>query len=78
MQRSPLKERPNRDDAQILSDLQHAVAVRVSAYTGVRLGELLALRWSDVDSSGFALTITAAFNSTAPAALPEAHSAQHQ
>jgi integrase len=52
--------RTSRDDAQILSDLQDAVAVRISAYTGLRLGELLALRWSDVDWAGFALTISRA------------------
>lgn len=50
--------RESRDETQILSDLQDAVAVRVSAYTGLRLGELLALRWSDVDWAGVALTIS--------------------
>ncbi len=61
--------RANRDVAQILSDRQDAVAVRVSAYTGLRLGELLALRWSDVDWSGFALTVSRAVSAgeeTAP------------
>lgn len=61
--------RVNRDVGQILSDLQDAVAVRVSAYTGLRLGELLALRWSDVDWAGFALTISRAISAgkeTAP------------
>jgi integrase len=61
--------RTNRDAAQILSDVQDAVGVRVSAYTGLRLGELLALRWSDVDWSGSALTISRAISAgeeTAP------------
>jgi integrase len=31
--------------------------VRVSAYAGLRLGELLALRWRDVDFQGHALTV---------------------
>jgi integrase len=46
-----------------------AAAVRVSAYTGLRLGELLALRWSDVDWSRAALTVSKAFSAgreTAP------------
>jgi integrase len=33
-------------------DHQDGEAVRLSAYSGLRLGELLALRWSDVDWSG--------------------------
>jgi integrase len=56
-------------EARQSSDLQDAVAVRISAYTGIRLGELLALRWSDVDWSGFALTISRAISAgkeTAP------------
>ena len=31
--------------------------MRVAAFTGLRLGELLALRWGDVDWSGSALTV---------------------
>ena len=31
--------------------------VRVSAYAGLRLGELLALRWRDVDFPGQAITV---------------------
>jgi len=37
-------------------DRQDAEAVRVSAYVGLRRGELLALRWSDIDFEGHALT----------------------
>ncbi|MGO9320959.1 MAG: tyrosine-type recombinase/integrase [Solirubrobacteraceae bacterium] len=36
---------------------QDAEAVRVSAYAGLRLGELLALRWRDVDFAGSRLTV---------------------
>ena len=36
---------------------QDGEAVRVSAYAGLRLGELLALRWRDVDFSGSRITV---------------------
>lgn len=36
---------------------QDGEAVRVSAYAGLRLGELLALRWRDVDFAGSCLTV---------------------
>ncbi len=54
--------REHRDDGQVRSDAQDAAAVRVSAYTGLRLGELLALRWSDVDWAGAALTVSKAIS----------------
>ncbi len=54
--------RENRDQAQILADAQDAAAVRVSAYTGLRLGELLALHWSDIDWAGAALNISKAIS----------------
>ncbi len=38
-------------------DQQDGEMVRVSAYAGLRLGELLALRWRDVDFAGHALTV---------------------
>ena len=41
-------------------DGQSGEAVRVAAYAGLRLGELLALRWSDVDWAGSAMTISRA------------------
>lgn len=50
--------RDQRDEVQLLSDAQDGAAVRLSAYTGVRLGELLALRWSDVDWAGSALNVS--------------------
>ena len=54
--------REHRDEHQQRSDAQDAVAVRLSAYTGVRLGELLALRWSDVDWTGSALNVSRAIS----------------
>lgn len=55
-------EPTRRDEAERLSDRQDAAAVRVSAYTGLRLGELLALRWSDIDWAGSALTVSRAIS----------------
>ena len=43
-------------------DEQDAQLVRVAAYAGLRLGELLALRWRDVDFAGSALTIARAMS----------------
>jgi integrase len=47
---------------QLLEDQQDAEAVRIAAYTGLRLGELLALRWRNVDWAGSALTIERAIS----------------
>jgi integrase len=41
--------RANRDGSERQSDAQDAEAVRLSANAGLRLGELPALRWSDID-----------------------------
>ena len=46
-------------EAQTAEDPQDAEIVRVSAYAGLRLGELLALRWRDVDFAGHAITVAA-------------------
>jgi len=43
--------------AQAAEDLQDAEMVRVSAYAGLRLGELLALRWRDIDFEGQVITV---------------------
>ncbi len=48
--------------ARKADDEQDAELVRVAAYTGLRLGELLALRWRDVDFAGSALTIARAMS----------------
>jgi integrase len=45
-----------------VEDAQDAELVRVAAYAGLRLGELLALRWRDVDFAGHALTISRAMS----------------
>jgi integrase len=58
------RERPsNRTGAEQAEDQQDAEAVRVAAYAGIRLGELLALRWRDIDWTGSALTISRAMSS---------------
>jgi integrase len=44
-------------EARRAEDQQDGEMVRVSAYAGLRLGELLALRWRDVDFQGHALTV---------------------
>jgi integrase len=44
-------------EARRAEDQQDGEMVRVSAYAGLRLGELLALRWRDVDFAGHALTV---------------------
>lgn len=52
----------HRDAGELLSDIQDGAAVRISAYTGLRQGELLALRWSDIDWPGSALTVSRAIS----------------
>jgi integrase len=48
--------------ARQAEDRQDAEMVRVAAYAGLRQGELLALRWRDVDFGGCALTIARAMS----------------
>jgi integrase len=43
-------------------DAQDAEAVRIAAYTGLRRGELIALRWRDVDWSRAKITVTRAIS----------------
>jgi integrase len=54
--------RPDRTLDQIAVDEQDGELVRIAAYTGLRLGELLALRWRDVDLEGSVLTISRAMS----------------
>jgi integrase len=44
-------------EAQRAEDHQDAEMVRVSAYAGLRLGELLALRWRDIDFARQVITV---------------------
>ncbi len=57
-----LHREAERDEAEHEDDEQEAELVRVAAYAGLRLGELLALRWRDVDFAGHALTISRAMS----------------
>ena len=62
---APLKRAPlapgERDDderaARAVEDAQGAELFRVLAYTGLRLGEAVALRWADVDFTGRRLIV---------------------
>jgi integrase len=54
--------RASRTAVEIAEDQQDAEAVRIAAYAGLRLGELLTLRWADVDWSGSVLTISRALS----------------
>lgn len=47
-----------RGELERFEDGRDSQAVRVAAYCGLRQGELLALRWRDVDWTGSALTIS--------------------
>jgi integrase len=48
--------------ARQAEDSQDAEIIRVAAYAGLRQGELLALRWRDVDFGGSALTVARAMS----------------
>jgi integrase len=52
-----------RGELEHFEDQRDSEAVRVAAYSGLRLGELLALRWRDVDWTGSALTISHSLSS---------------
>lgn len=51
-----------RGPSEAWEDARDAEAVRVAAYAGLRLGELLALRWRNVDFAGAALTVETALS----------------
>jgi integrase len=48
--------------ARALDDARDAELIRVAAYTGLRRGELIALRWGDVDFVGHKLTVRRAIS----------------
>lgn len=57
------REKPaTRTADQIAIDEQDAELVRVAAYTGLRLGELLALRWKDIDLAKSVITVSRAMS----------------
>jgi integrase len=60
--RSDLNVGDREREALSAKDRQDSEMVRVAAYAGLRLGELSALRWRDVDSAGSALTIARAMS----------------
>lgn len=47
---------------QIALDNEDAEMIRVASYTGLRLGELLALRWKDIDLDGSVVTVSRAMS----------------
>src|SRR5947207_11177392 len=51
MQRPPALS-PEEIEARARDDVQDAELVRVAAYAGLRRGELVALRWRDVEFAG--------------------------
>lgn len=62
--RDPSRPAVNAEERETRSaeDRQDAEIVRVAAYAGLRQGELLALRWRDVDFAKSALTIARAIS----------------
>ena len=54
--------RPAVGEQEQLEDRQDGELIRVAAYAGLRQGELLALRWRDVDFAGHALTVARALS----------------
>ncbi|MDA8068942.1 MAG: tyrosine-type recombinase/integrase [Actinomycetota bacterium] len=54
--------RQTRSAGELAADQRDACAVRLAAYAGLRLGELLALRVGDIDWTGSVLTISRAIS----------------
>ena len=53
--------------ARVIEDAQDAELIRVAAYTGLRRGELVALRWHDVDFARHKITVRRALSGTVEA-----------
>jgi integrase len=62
--RDPSRPATSDDEREIrrAEDHQDAGVVRIAAYAGLRQGELLALRWGDVDFAGSAITVARAIS----------------
>ena len=60
----PPEDRAARASYEIGQDHQDAEAVRVSAYLGLRQGELLALRWQDVNWTTATVTVSRTVSAT--------------
>jgi integrase len=62
--RDPSRPAVSEEEREVrhAEDHQDAELVRLAAYAGLRQGELLALRWRDVDFAGSALTISRALS----------------
>lgn len=54
--------RPRVDPQDVLADAQDGEAVRIAAYTGMRMGELLALQWRDIDFAASTITVCRALS----------------
>lgn len=54
--------RQSRTEDELMADRRDADAVRVAAYAGLRMGELLALRVGDVDWAGSVITVRRAIS----------------
>jgi integrase len=59
--------------ARQADDQQDAEIIRVAAYAGLRQGELLALRWRDVDFAGSALTVARAMSAGVESSTKSGH-----
>jgi len=59
--------------ARQAEDRQDAELIRVAAYAGLRRGELLALRWRDVDFAGSALTVARAMSAGVESSTKSGH-----
>jgi integrase len=71
--RSALSASDQEREALSAEDQQDAEIVRVAAYAGLRQGELLALRWHDVDFAGSALTIARAMSAGVESSTKSGH-----
>jgi integrase len=60
-------------EAQQAEDRQDGEIVRIAAYAGLRQGELLALRWRDVDFAGSALNVARAMSAGVESSTKSGH-----